>query len=157
MWRERHLYVKACLFIGKYKKFCWNTKEVVKIYIRGVICGARQYVTEKQKCGKKFSWQLLRTRNIHEKWVTTTITVQLLRHWYSSSNCAVPLIYLQWKTQGRKDSKILLLHLTCGCGGLQLTCRVSEDLEFRNKPKKPATLSVTSARFNNCCGGWGLS
>lgn len=68
-------------FYSKLRKFHWNTKEVAKICIRGIICEGRPYVTEKKtKCGKKFPLQLLRTRNIREKCVTSAITVQLLRH-----------------------------------------------------------------------------
>jgi hypothetical protein len=41
-------------FYRKLRKFRWNTKDVVKICIRGIICEARQYVTEKQNAERNF-------------------------------------------------------------------------------------------------------
>jgi hypothetical protein len=105
----------------------------------------------KTKCGKEFPWQLLRTRNIQEKWVTSTITVQLLQYWDSSSYCDVPLIYLQWKLREGRGSKILLLYRTSECGGYNWHA-VFWETEDSSLSRKPATVTMTSHKFNSHLG-----
>jgi len=104
MWREWHLHVKACLFIQNSENSAGIPKMLLK-FAHGVLFVKHGNTCKKTKRGKKFSWQLLRTRNIHEKWVTSTITVQLLQHWDSSSYCDVPLIHLQRKLREGRAAK----------------------------------------------------